>query len=115
MRCGPGSSSSDFFRSALVFSLSLRTFSLGFWPFRNSQTRIILGARLTVEGAEIRLAVGKMYGPGDACGALGVTGRDFTEGTKLSVISFFVFENAKPRRLGFDFPYGCLELSLRAG
>src|SRR5262249_25834386 len=77
--------------------------------------RIILGARLTVEGAEIRLAVGKMYGPGDACGALGVTGRDFTDGTKLSVISFFVFENAKPRRLGFDPSVGCLELSLRAG
>src|SRR6266481_2885952 len=77
--------------------------------------RIILGARLTVEGAEIRLAVGKMYGPGDACGALGVTGCDFTDGTKLSVISLFVFENAKPRRLGLDLPVGRLELSLRAG
>ncbi len=77
--------------------------------------RIILGAGLTVEGAEIRLAVSKMYGPGDACGALGATGRDLADGAEFPVISFFVFENAKPRRLGFDLPVGCLELSLRAG
>src|SRR5262245_64073150 len=68
-----------------------------------------------MEGAEVRLAVGKMRGPNDLYGSCVVAGPDLTDRAEFPVISLFVFKNAKSRRLGFDLAVGCLELSLRAG
>src|SRR5262249_5409869 len=63
------------------------------------EQRTVLGAGLTVEGAEIRLAVGKMRGPDDLYGWCAVGGLDLTDRVEFPVASFFVFKNAKPRRL----------------
>src|SRR5262249_19661816 len=72
-------------------------------------------ASLTVKGAEIRLAVGKMRGPNDLYGSRIVAGLNLTDGAEFSVISLFVFKNAKTRPLGVDLAFGWLELALRAG
>src|SRR5262245_54615395 len=68
-----------------------------------------------MEGAEVRLAVGKMRGPNDLYGSCVVAGPNFTGGAEFPVISLFVFKNAKSRRLGFDLAVRCLEFSLHAG
>src|SRR5262249_14632247 len=79
------------------------------------EQRLVLGANLAMKGAKISLAVGKMHGPHDPHGSCAVAGPDLTCRVEFPVVSFFVFENAKPRRLGLDLPVECLELSLRAG
>src|SRR5215831_4166015 len=79
------------------------------------EQRIVLGAGLTVEGAEIRLPIGKMRGPNDLYGSCVIAGPNLADRAEFPVISLFVFKNAKPRGLGFDLPVGCLERSLCAG
>src|SRR5215469_984104 len=56
-----------------------------------------------------------MRGPNDLYGSCVVAGPNLTDGAEFPVISFFVFKNAKPRRLRFDLPVRRLELSLHAG
>src|SRR5262249_42158194 len=60
------------------------------------EQRIVFGADLTVEGAEIRLAIGKMRGPGDPHGSCAVAGPGLADRMEFSVTSFFLFKNCKP-------------------
>src|SRR5262245_53399744 len=56
-----------------------------------------------------------MRGPSDLYGSCVVAGPNLTDRAEFPVISFFVFKNAKSRRLRFDLPVRCLELPLHAG
>src|SRR5947207_7075794 len=67
-----------------------------------------------MKGTEIRLAISKMCSPNDAHDARAVANPNLTNRPEFPVISLFVFKNAKARRLRFDLPVGCLELSLCA-
>src|SRR5262245_2017784 len=110
----PGIKLEPFFSLAACFQLFVADRRFSGRSITREQ-RTVLGAGLTVEGAEIRLAVGKMRRPNDLYGSRAVAGLDLTDGAEFPVTSFFVFKDAKPRRLGFDLPVGCLERSLRAG
>jgi hypothetical protein len=77
--------------------------------------RVVLRAVLAMERAETRLEVGKMDRSGDLNGARRVACPNLADRMELAVMSHFIFENAKPRSLGFDFSVRGLELPLHAG
>src|SRR5919201_4372080 len=62
-----------------------------------------------MEGAEIRLAISKMFSPNDAHDARIIAGPNLTNRSEFPVNSLFVFKNAEACGLRFDLPVGCLE------